>query len=211
MARSRSLTGPYELHPDKYIVTARDRPDAPLHRAGHGDLVDTQAGDTYVVYLCGRPLPNRGRCVLGRETAIQQMVWGDDDWLRTRDGCGMPESRRRRQHCPPPFCLAPSARTSTATLPIDFQWLRSPGPDELFCLSARPGFLRLYGRETIGSMFRQSLVARRQQAHCYSAITAMDLSRRTFSSRPGWCATTTAPSSTTSTFRRTKSTAGTCA
>ena len=26
MARSRSLTGPYELHPDKYIVTARDRP-----------------------------------------------------------------------------------------------------------------------------------------------------------------------------------------
>ena len=65
MARSRSLTGPYELHPDKYIITARDRPDAPLQRAGHGDLVETQAGETYVVYLCGRPLPNRGRCVLG--------------------------------------------------------------------------------------------------------------------------------------------------
>ena len=77
MARSRSLTGPYELHPDKYIITARDRPHAPLHRAGHGDLVDTQAGDTYAVYLCGRPLPNRGRCVLGRETAIQKMVWGE--------------------------------------------------------------------------------------------------------------------------------------
>ena len=91
MARSRSLTGPYELHPDKYIVTARDRPHAPLHRAGHGDLVETQAGDTYAVYLCGRPLPNRGRCVLGRETAIQKMVWGKDDWLRTLDGSGLPE------------------------------------------------------------------------------------------------------------------------
>ena len=91
MARSRSLTGPYELHPDKYIITARDRPDAPLQRAGHGDLVDTQAGDTYAVYLCGRPLPNRGRCVLGRETAIQKMVWGSDDWLRTLDGSGLPE------------------------------------------------------------------------------------------------------------------------
>jgi len=59
-------------------------------------------------------------------------------------------------------------------LPIDFQWLRSPFPDELFSLGARRGFLRLYGRETIGSLFRQSLVARRQQAHCYSAITAME-------------------------------------
>jgi len=59
-------------------------------------------------------------------------------------------------------------------LPIDFQWLRSPFPEELFSLGARPGFLRLYGRETIGSIFRQSLVARRQQAHCYSATTAME-------------------------------------
>ena len=43
----------------------------------------------------------------------------------------------------------------TDTLPIDFQWLRSPRPDELFSLRARPGHLRLYGRETIGSLFRR--------------------------------------------------------
>jgi xylan 1,4-beta-xylosidase len=177
MARSRSLAGPYELHPDKYIITARDRPHAPLQRAGHGDLVDTQTGDTYAVYLCGRPLPNRGRCVLGRETAIQKMVWGKDDWLRTLDGSGTPELET-------PALTAASAGTKRATavredfdskqLPIDFQWLRSPYPEELFSLGARPGFLRLYGRETIGSIFRQSLVARRQQAHCYSASTAME-------------------------------------
>ena len=41
MARSRSLLGPYELHPDVYILTARDRPDAALQRAGHADLVET--------------------------------------------------------------------------------------------------------------------------------------------------------------------------
>src|SRR5262249_50656433 len=38
----------------------------------------------------------------------------------------------------------------------------------------RPGFLRLFGRETIGSCFRQSLVARRQQAHCFSAATVVE-------------------------------------
>ena len=83
MARSRELLGPYELHPHTYILTARNRPDAELQRAGHADLVETPDGTTYMVYLCGRPLPNRGRCPLGRETAIQKMVRGDDGWLRT--------------------------------------------------------------------------------------------------------------------------------
>src|SRR5690606_23281468 len=75
MARSRDIAGPYELHPDVHILSSRGRPDAPLQRAGHADLVETAEGETWMVYLCGRPLPNRGRCVLGRETAIQQMRW----------------------------------------------------------------------------------------------------------------------------------------
>jgi xylan 1,4-beta-xylosidase len=176
MARSRSLTGPYELHPDKYFVTARHRPDSALQRAGHGDLVDTQAGDTYAVYLCGRPLPNRGRCVLGRETAIQKMVWGKDDWLRTLDGTGVPTLESPAPALPAAPVPATPVREDFdgGRLPLDFQWLRSPYPDELFSLSARPGFLRLFGRETLGSLFRQSLVARRQQAHCYSVSTAME-------------------------------------
>src|SRR5580765_523395 len=90
LARSRNLTGPYEIHPETHIMSARNRPDAPLKRAGHGDLVEVPGGDTYLVYLVGRPLPNRGRCVLGRETAIQKMAWGEDGWLRTEDGEGIP-------------------------------------------------------------------------------------------------------------------------
>ena len=91
--------------------------------------METQAGETYAVYLCGRPLPNRGRCVLGRETAIQKMVWGSDDWLRTLDGSGLPELET-----PAPALPAASVRMRLAIredfdskqLPIDFQWLRSP-------------------------------------------------------------------------------------
>ena len=64
-----------------HILSARHRPDVELQRAGHADLVETQNGETYMVYLCGRPLRNRGRCTLGRETAIQNMAWGKDGWL----------------------------------------------------------------------------------------------------------------------------------
>src|SRR5437762_6272663 len=53
-------------------------------------LVETRNGETYMAYLAGRPLRNRGRCTLGRETAIQKMVWDEDDWLRTLDGEGVP-------------------------------------------------------------------------------------------------------------------------
>jgi xylan 1,4-beta-xylosidase len=176
MARSRSLTGPYELHPDVYVLTSRHRPDVELQRAGHADLVETPAGETYMVYLCGRPLRNRGRCTLGRETAIVRMEWGADGWLRTADGDGLARVEVPAPALPPhPFEASPvRSDFDGGTLPIEFQWLRSPRPDELFSLAARPGHLRLYGRETIGSLFRQALVARRQQAHCFSASTRVD-------------------------------------
>jgi len=187
MARSRSLTGPYELHPDTYILSSRQRPDVVLQRAGHADLVETPSGEPYLVYLCGRPLSNRGTCVLGRETAIQPMVWGADQWLRTTDGKGLAQLEAAAPGLPAHVFPASAAREDFdgTQLPIDFQWLRSPWPEELFSLSARPGHLRLYGRETIGSLFRQSLVARRQQAHCYSASTIVEFEPEHFQQQAG--------------------------
>lgn len=187
MARSRSLLGPYELHPDTYALTSRNRPDARLQRAGHADLVETQNGETYMVYLCGRPLANRGRCTLGRETAIQKMVWGDDDWLYTEERDALPQIETPAPLLPShPFATAPTREDFDSTnLPMDFQWLRSPYPDELFSLTARPGYLRLFGRETPGSMFRQALVARRQQAHCYNATTVVEFEPQHYQQQAG--------------------------
>jgi len=187
LARSRALNGPYELHPESYVLTARDRPDVPLQRAGHADLVETQNGETYMVYLCGRPLPNRGRCTLGRETAIQRMTWDVDGWLRTWDRQRIPSTEVEAPSLPShPFPPEPArCDFDDPKLPLAFQWLRSPSPEDLFSLSARPGFLRLYGRESVGSLFRQSLVARRQQAHCYSAITSISFEPEDFQQTAG--------------------------
>jgi xylan 1,4-beta-xylosidase len=186
MARSRQLLGPYELHPDSYILSARNRPDAPLQRAGHADLVDTADGETYMVYLCGRPLKNRGRCTLGRETAIQKMQWRDG-WLYTEGEAGLPQLETPAPKLKPhPFPPTPERDDfDSPVLPLDFQWLRTPYPETIFSLTARPGHLRLYGRETIGSLFTQSLVARRQQAHCYTAETQMDFEPAHFQQAAG--------------------------
>jgi xylan 1,4-beta-xylosidase len=185
LARSRNLLGPYELHPDGPILTSRGDPAGPLQRAGHADLVDTPDGETWAVYLCGRPLPNRGRCVLGRETAIQPMRWGDDGWLRTLDGSGRPQLTVDTGASNAAIASPQRADFDAPVLPDEFQWLRTPHPEDIFSLTARPGFLRLHGRETIGSLFTQALVARRQQAFVFSASCAMEFAPQHYQQAAG--------------------------
>ncbi|MCI4589502.1 glycoside hydrolase family 43 protein [Sphingobium sp. BYY-5] len=187
MARSRNLLGPYEVHPDGAVLTSAGCRDGNLARAGHGDLVELADGTPWMAYLCGRPLPGRERCIMGRETAIQPMQWGEDEWLRTRHGDARPDPT-------PPTPELPAApwpkqewdgRFDTPILPQEFQWLRSPFPDRLFSLSARPGFLRLYGRETVGSLFEQALVARRQEHFRFTATTCLSFAPHSFQQAAG--------------------------
>jgi xylan 1,4-beta-xylosidase len=174
MARSRSLFGPYGVHPDGAALTARGKPDAPLQRAGHADLVETPDGETWMVYLCGRPSPASDRCILGRETAIQPMRWDEDGWLRTLDGSGTPVLEVPGGEGSTELLTDERVDFTGNSLPESLQWLRTPYPQQIFSLDARPGHLRLYGRESIGSHFTQALVARRQQAFRYHAQTAVD-------------------------------------
>ncbi|KAK0732273.1 glycoside hydrolase family 43 protein [Lasiosphaeris hirsuta] len=174
LARSRDLWGPYETHPARHILTAKDHPAAALQRAGHGDLVDTPDGRTFLVHLSGRPTTQRRRCVLGRETSIQEAHWADDGWLYVKDG-----------PVPSLWVDLPAARDEAryweerrygfgAGLHSDFQWLRTPEPERIF--NTDGGVLTLIGRESVGSWFEQALVARRQTHFSYDAETVVDFS-----------------------------------
>jgi xylan 1,4-beta-xylosidase len=186
MARSRNLLGPYEVHPDGTVLTTRGKDEAGLARTGHGDLVDTPSGETWMVYLCGRPLPKSDRCIMGRETAIQPMRWGEDGWLRTLDGSGDPSLEIDGPRVPAPAGYVAERHAFDAPhLPSTLQWLRTPYPEHLFSLAERPGHLRLHGRESIGSLFCQALVARRQQAFRFTADTALDFAPANFQQAAG--------------------------
>ena len=112
---------------------------------------------------------------------------GADGWLRTLDGQGLPTVETPAPNLPAHPFPPPSTREDfdSPRLPVDFQWLRTPWSDEIFSLTARPGFLRLFGRETLGSLFRQSLVARRQQSKCYSAETVVEFEPEHFQQLAG--------------------------
>ncbi len=103
----------------------------------------------------------------------------------TDSGCPIPRSPAPALPAHPFPALPAREDFDGPELPLDFQWLRSPWPEELFSLTARPGYLRLFGRETLGSMFHQALVARRQQSHCYSAATAVEFEPERFQQTAG--------------------------
>lgn len=167
MARSRSIFGPYETHPQKHLMTARHAPDSPLQRVGHGQYVEGHDGRHWHSFLCGRPLPLGPRaCPMGRETGLAEVEWRDD-WLWLKGG-GMVPPLDLPLDAPqaPPADVAHDFRR-LAALPGDLQWLRTPQPERLFSLT--PDGLCLTGRESIGSWFEQCLLARRQEEASYHA------------------------------------------
>jgi xylan 1,4-beta-xylosidase len=188
MARSRALDGPYEMHPLTHVITSKDAPEAQLQRAGHGQLVETPEGEFYHTHLCSRPLPGIRRSPLGRETAIQKCVWKEDGWLYLEQGGQIPDvdvaaprGAGEREPLPTTVCHD----FDDHKLPLDFQWLRTPDWERLFSLSERPGFLRLFGRESIGSWYEQALVARRQEDIDFRAETELDFQPSTFQQAAG--------------------------
>ncbi len=188
LARSRTIDGPYEIHPHNPVLTAKDNPHNPLQKAGHGDLVETQTGEWYMVHLCGRPLTTQGRCVLGRETAIQKVAWKKDGWLYLDHGKGrepaatVPAPNLDEHPVPQPVRRDDF---DGQTLDIQYQTLRAPLDPTRWSLTERPGYLRLKGGETLSSKHDQSLVARRRTTFVCAATTCVEFEPDTFQQMAG--------------------------
>lgn len=187
VCRSRKITGPYELAPNSPILTASDKPNSPLQCSGHASLVKSKLGLWYLVYLTTRPLANKYH-ILGRETAIQQVKWTDDDWLTTMaDGNG-PESVTTIMTDKPikqelnldfqdDFCgsqLRPE--WNTVRILAEPNWLE---------LHADEGFLRMTSGESPASTFEHHLLAIRQNCFKFTAMTTVDFRPTTFNQMAG--------------------------
>lgn len=182
LARSRDIWGPYEAHPDKLVIHVDD-PAHPLQRTGHGQYVEGDDPDTgWHTYLMGRPLQVEGKryCPMGRESGLSKVVW-HDDWMYLADGGQMPPAALD-------VGATPTLRGDVVhdrfdALPPEFQWLRTPEPDRLFRIA--DGKLILTARESIGSWFEQSFVARRQEDWAYDGETTVDFTPEVYQQGAG--------------------------
>jgi xylan 1,4-beta-xylosidase len=190
MARSRSLIGPYEADPQGVILTSSGSPELTLQKSGHGELVETQAGEWYLAHLASRPIqsPDGLRCPLGRETCLQKVTWSGDGWLRLESGGTAPavqvDAPRGIAAHPWP---APAETGAFQPAGLGPEWLTLRGPRDPHWadLTSRSGWLRLRGRESTASLHDQSLAAQRVTCLNFHASVQMDFQPDSFTQMAG--------------------------
>lgn len=183
VARSKSLYGEYEVQPNGPFLTTFDAPYHEYQKAGHGDIVADLEGNYYYVHLIARPLHRsnesflnpRGFCSLGREVAIQNIIWKHGEWPQIVGG------KHGREIIEGPNIeenkFSPTFKEidhfDESDLNINFQTLRIPF-NEIGSLKARKGYLRLYGKESLNSTFVQAHVARRWESLNFNSETCIE-------------------------------------
>lgn len=183
VARSKNVTGPYEVDPHYPMMTARNNPESPIQCSGHASLVETPAGEWYIAHLGTRPLKEQ-RAILGRETFIQKVVWDDEGWLRLAHGGVVPALE---VEVPKEFTGEIKEWEhdfyddfSGPTLKENWNSLRMM-PNKAWCsLTERENHLRIYGGESLHSLFKHHLLAIRQTNFNFTASTKLTFEPKCF-------------------------------
>ena len=179
MGRSENVWGPYEKDPMNPIVTSipgefnerKDpdhlkpkyyNPESMLQKSGHGSYVENELGEVYLVHLTARPFVPELRCTLGRETAMQKMMWTDDGWLRMADQSNLAKESFEESKLPEyPMPQIPDFDDfNSDTLGIQYYAPRI-SPESFADVKARPGYVRIRGQESRTSLNKVSILARK--------------------------------------------------
>ena len=192
MARSKSPYGPFEKDPTNPILTSSPNnsneradwdhlkpkyynPDSILQKSGHGSYVNLDEKNAYLVHLCARPFVPELRCTLGRETAIQKMIWTEDGWLRLADGSNLAKLETEETGL-----VDFNAEILPDSDDFDGEVLRkdyySPRifPSTFADYKSRKGFVKLRGQESLSSLNKVSLLCRKLPSVNIEASVGLD-------------------------------------
>ncbi len=184
--RSRSVDGPYEPFQGNPILTQRTlsptRPD-PVTSTGHADLVETQNGEWWAVFLGCEPYQDDFYNA-GRETFLLPVKWVDDWPIILDNGKVVPRVVARPK--------LPLATAGTQPMTGPFEWtadfsgkqlpyalntLRTP-TSTWWALDGKRKALLLQPRsEDLDSKHDPSLVARRQQNAKFSSSVELHFAK----------------------------------
>ncbi len=193
LARSQTPWGPFEACPHNPILSNRSLPVS-IQCIGHGDLVEDQCGNWWMVCLgirlnIGYPFFH----TLGRETFLAPVQWENGwplvgDTSSSRHGRVLPEMQANLLPAQPWQPDPTRDNFDEPTLGLAWNFLRNPAP-ETWSLTDRPGFLRLHGsKATLNENASPAWVGRRQQHHQCTLTTRLEFSPQTAHDEAGLCA-----------------------
>ncbi len=168
VARAREVNGSYETQEQPILLTARETPESPLQKCGHGSICQDANGRWWVAFLCGRPMAGTTRCNLGRETAIAELIWEEGQFPRLKAGGIIPPLNFEGYGEQRPLAEL-SCDFSGEQFYKEFNSLRGEAEYEVL----QSGALRLFGKEFINSRNVQNLLVTRQRAASFVAETAI--------------------------------------
>ena len=198
--RSKSLTEGYEPCPRNPVVSNRNLRMVNalgVSVTGHGDLVQTSAGEWYMVLLGIRPYehyiddydqflprmwirkPDRNQSAqynMGRETFLLPIAWDGDGWPIVDNDNGYINLRERRPDLPWHRDAWQSRVDNFETSELDLQWvMQRPPKKEFWSLTEHSGYLRLYALPVLAEEKASSAaILRRQQHNDFQAAMAME-------------------------------------
>jgi xylan 1,4-beta-xylosidase len=175
--RSKKLWGPYLSYKGNPILTQRDLDPArafPVTSTGHADLVETQKGQWYAVFLGTRPYQD-DLYNTGRETFMLPVTWKHGWPIILEKGKPVPYAVKR-PNLPPEAGPQPHAGNfsydESFDHPLGFEWVTIRTPHEAW-YTVKGGALNLEPRPVaIGADGNPSFIARRQQ-HTDATVTTV--------------------------------------
>ncbi|WP_313076182.1 glycoside hydrolase family 43 protein [Lacrimispora sp.] len=203
MGRSENVWGPYEKDPMNPIVTSipgafnerKDpdhlkpkyyNPESVLQKSGHGSYVENELGEVYLVHLTSRPFVPELRCTLGRETAMQKMMWTDDGWLRMADKSNIAkEYFEESKLLEYPMPQIPDFDDFNSDILGIQYYAPRISPESFADVKARPGYVRIRGQESRTSLNRVSILARKLTSVNVVITTKMDFQPKIYQHSAG--------------------------
>lgn len=175
--RSDNIWGPYEMNAANPILTHRDlSKELYFTSTGHADLVETQNGEWWIVYLAKRPYGGENH-IMGRETFMSPVDWsGTWPIVNPKGKVGRGELKHERPNLPVQKEEIINTRDefNLQQLNNSYIFIRTPR-STWWSLTDRKGFLRMAFRpERISEKVNPSFIGKRQEHKSFIASAKLE-------------------------------------
>lgn len=176
IARSKSPWGPFESCPRNPILTNMQAHILDVHCTGHGDFVEDQNGNWWMVHL-GIRIARKYMSHIGRETFLSPVEWDKDGWSVVNYGKSV--TLVSEGPCLPRVEVKKEIEMDhfeEDKLEFCWNYLRNPHYED-YSLSYRKSFMTLWGNSSnISDIDSPAMIARRQKYFDCEISTVLEFS-----------------------------------